>query len=264
MSHSKTQYPSMTATQVGPSATALAVALIFLQPAEIQMMPLYCCFVKPVNGTTRVLILWTWYDSENSIYPMPKLTITPPTGPYSVLSRGISAGSVATTAAAFKATSFSAIVTRWLRRREGRALYARTPLRHAQGVIGLSSAHKPIPRALAARSNSARVNALGANRLYHHANPALIISSVTSRPSANRILATCRAYLSCSMRYATGAVPASNDPRNTRDVRNANCPFSGASSPHNRKVNFRPTASTNMMVSPSHILSINHTEFSPC
>lgn len=243
---------------------ARSVNLICSPSGAVQMMRSYCFSVKIANGTERTTrpLMESAYTPLMS--PWQRWTTTHPTGHYCETSKGTSEGLRESNPAARKRTHFAAMVSLEFLFRAMAAPCFLTPFRHAQGVTGDSSAHIPRRATCAARSNFAKCNARGTYRLYHQAQPAEIISSVTSRPSGSRSRTTHRPYLSQSISRAATPGRATISVKNILDARKPICPCSGASMPHNRKMICSPVSLTQMMVSPSQKRSTINLEFSPC
>ena len=127
----------------------------------------------------------------------------------------------------------------------------RIPRRHNQGGTMLASCHIPRRPSRASTSNAIKPHSFGVNRLYHHAHPARIISSLMATPCIFVHLPKVRPYLSKPKAYTVTRPPITNPCKYARLCRNPICPCSGASIPHNRIVIFFPSATRQSNVSPS-------------
>jgi hypothetical protein len=254
----------MNGIPAGPSANVRNVSRTYSPSAAVVMMRLFCFSVRLANGTEQTTRPLMENAYTRLMSPWQMWTTTHPTGHYCETSRDTSEGLRESNPAACNRRHFAAMVSREFLFRAMAAPCFLTPLRHAQGVTGDSSAHIPRCAACAARSNFAKWNACGTYRLYHHAKPAEIISSVTSRPSGRRSRTTQRPYLSQSISRAATPWHATMSDKNIFDARKPNCPCSGASMPHNRKMICSPDSFLQMMVSPSQKRSTINLEFNPC
>lgn len=262
--HYSTPHPRTNGILDGPLDNARAAMPMFLPSGAILTMNCYCSSAKYAVGMKPGLMKIIFPDYGNLIQSILRLITTQMTDPLSGQSSAISGTFAMTDPGAWSDSIFSAKVDRCNLLRAARRCPSRTPFLCAHGATGFVSAHKPNRPAFAARSNSANPYAVGAYRLYHHANPSPTIMLDTSPPSGRRTLTTSRAYLSGPMLYAVTPGTASNSPNRLRAALNAICPFSGASMPHNRNITTFPCMSFVMMVSPSQTRSMERERFFIC